>query len=94
MLDELLHRLAAVASRVLDLLADVGQRLAFPGHLDGRDVPQRMSRDLAGIEVSRTMAGCAAHANGTETILATDNERLVRMAVVTLIGPVAGRGGN
>jgi hypothetical protein len=88
--DELGHRLAAVALRVLDLLADFAQRLADPGHLDWRHVPLRVARDVPGIEVGRPVAGRAAHADGAEVVVAAHDERPMRMAVVALHGAVAG----
>src|SRR5712671_1426922 len=37
----------AVAVAVLELAADVADRLAFPGHLGRRELPARMPRDAA-----------------------------------------------
>ena len=56
------HVLAAVARRVLDLLADLAERPALPGHRDGRQVPHRMTGHACRIEIRGTMTGVACHA--------------------------------
>ena len=63
-LDEVLERPAAVALGVLDLGADLGERLALPGHLERREVPAGVAGHLPGIEVRRPVAYRAAHRLG------------------------------
>ncbi len=89
--DQFIHRLAAVALGILDLLADLAQRLAEPSHLDGRHVPLRVPRDLARIEIRRTMAGGAAHGDSSQAVLAAHDYRLMGMAVLALRGAITGR---
>ena len=90
-MNEIVHRLAAVALGVLDLFADLAQRLADPRHLDGRQVPFGMAGRRRGIEVFRPVAGRAAHADGAEAVDAAHDERQVRVAVVALRRAVARR---
>ena len=51
----------------------------------------RDARDARGIEVRRTMAGRAAHADGAEVVDTAHGERHVRMPVVALRRAIAGR---
>src|SRR5689334_15507543 len=45
MLLQLRERAPAIAVLVLDLLADLAHRLAFPRHLERREAPARMARN-------------------------------------------------
>jgi hypothetical protein len=54
-MDELLHRFAAVALGILDLLTNLAQLLAHPRHLDRRQMPLGMTRQPRGVEVVQRM---------------------------------------
>src|SRR5665647_777283 len=56
MRDEFLGLAAAVARRAFDLFADLGDGLAFPGHFTRRQMPDRIARHPAGIEVGALVA--------------------------------------
>src|ERR1700730_13473639 len=48
MMDEIIQRAAAVTFAILDLNADLAERLALPRHLPWREVPFRMSPHTCG----------------------------------------------
>src|SRR5439155_27369244 len=81
-LSEMMHDLrdvpAAVARGILDLLADLRERLALPRHLDGREVPLRMARYVRRVEVRHVMAGLASHAWRAMTVGTGHDQRLMR----------------
>src|SRR5262245_28964652 len=56
-MDQVLHRLVAVPPAVLDLRADLADRLSLPRHLERRQVPVRIAGHAAGIEVRLAVAG-------------------------------------
>src|SRR5690242_13303245 len=89
MMDELVHLPAAVALRVLDLRADLTDRLALPRHLAGGEVPFRMPRNAARLEVRRAVAGGAAQRHHPVPIGAALDRRLVRPPLVSLMRAVA-----
>src|SRR5262245_60846155 len=60
--DEISERAPAVAFGILDLFADLPERLALPGHLERSQVPRRISGYAARIKICRTVAGGAAQA--------------------------------
>ena len=53
---EVFRLAAAVARRIFDLRADLGERLALPGHRTWCEVPFVMARHAAGIEVRGAVA--------------------------------------
>src|SRR5690348_2772117 len=59
--DQLFDFAAAIAGRVLDLGADLGERLAFPTHLPWREVPFRVARYAARLEIGVAVTGLAPH---------------------------------
>src|ERR1700674_758433 len=61
MLDEILQRPAAIALAILDLNANLAERLALPRHLPWREMPFRMSRHPAGVEIGALVAARATH---------------------------------
>src|SRR5262249_33149088 len=91
MVDEFIHRLAAVSLGILDLLANLAQRLAHPRHLDRREMPLGMARQPRRVEVLRPVARRAAHADGAEAVDAANNERQMRMPIIALRGTIACR---
>src|SRR6266850_8337172 len=58
-MQEVRHSATAIALAVFDLLADLPERAAFPGHRYRREVPFRMSGNVRRIEVRRSMARVA-----------------------------------
>jgi hypothetical protein len=90
-MDKLLQRFAAVALRILDLRADFGERLALPCHLDRGYVPQWMPRHTTRVKIRRSMARRASHTGRTKAKVATDNQGLMRVAVVALSGSISPR---
>src|SRR5437879_10164857 len=50
-MDQLFYLAATIAYRVLDLRADLGERLSCPGHLARSDRPFRMARTSVGFQV-------------------------------------------
>jgi hypothetical protein len=50
-MDDVFQRAAAVGRRILDLRADLSERLAFPAHLARREMPPRIARQPAGLEI-------------------------------------------
>src|SRR5205814_398718 len=85
------ERLAAVAPRVLDLLADLTERSGLPRHRLRRDMPRRVSRNARGLVVRILMAARAAQADGALVVGAADHQRRMRMAVVALRRALADR---
>src|SRR6266851_7958500 len=90
-MDEVFGFPAAVTGGVLDLRADLGKRLAFPRHLARRDMPLRVARHAAGIEVGVLVTDRTAHRLATMTVGATRDRRLMQPAFVALVWTVAGR---
>src|SRR5258708_22082129 len=93
-MDQVFDLPAAIMDGVLDLRADLGERLAFPRHLAGRDMPFRVARHAAGLEVGFLVTDRTTHRLCTMTVNAAFDGRLVQPALVTLAralaGPVAG----
>ena len=89
-MNELVEAHPAVPVGVLDLSADLSERLPGPRHFNGRQVPCWMSRHTAGIEIGALVACRALHADGTEATCASHHEWLVRMSVVPLLRAIAG----
>ena len=89
--NDLVEAHPAVPIGVLDLGADLAERLAGPRHFNGRQVPCWMSRYTAGIEIGALVACRALHADGTEAACASHHQWLVRMSVVPLLRTIARR---
>ncbi len=90
-MDQVFDLPAAIMDGVLDLRADLGERLAFPRHLAGRDMPFRVARHAAGLEVGFLVTDRTTHRLCTMTVNAALDGRLVQPALVTLARAVAGR---
>src|SRR5258708_8022882 len=83
-MDQVFDLPAAIMDGVLDLRADLGERLAFPRHLAGRDMPFRVARHAAGLEVGFLVTDRTTHRLCTMTVNAAFDGRLVQPALVTL----------
>src|SRR5206468_7596596 len=85
------HVEPAVARRVLDLLADLTERLAGPGHRRRREMPLRMAGHARLRIVRRVMAGIARQARRAMAIGTAHHERHMRRHAIGLRGPLAYR---
>src|ERR1700736_171587 len=90
-MDKVFDLPAAVSGGVLDLRADLGERLAFPRHLARRDMPFRVARHAAGVEIGALVTDRTTQGLGAVTVNAARDRRLVQPARVTLVRAVAGR---
>src|SRR5260221_9436149 len=90
-MDQVFDLPAAIMGGVLDLRADLGERLAFPRHLARRDMPFRVARSAAGLEVGFLVTDRTTHRLCTMTVNAALDWRLVQPALVTLAPAAAGR---
>jgi len=85
MVDDAGHVASAVALRVLDLLADLTQRLALPGHGGGREGPLGVSRRTRAGEILALVAAVATQASGHAFLIrAAQHDRLVRGHAIRL----------
>jgi hypothetical protein len=82
--DEIGERSATVAGRVLDLDADVVERLALPAHLEGCKVPLRVAGHACGIEIDLEMTDRATETDGAEAVRPALDGRLVQTAMLAL----------
>jgi hypothetical protein len=90
MLNERVDGSVAIARGVLDLGADLAERLAFPCHFTRGEMPNRVARHAGGVEVGALMADWTAHGWKPMSIGATLDRRLVEPTHVTLTRTVAG----
>src|SRR6516162_2907750 len=70
MMHDVFERAAAVARRIFDLLADLRECLALPGHLMRRQMPGRIARYSRRFEIGRLVTDLAAHRRKSETVFA------------------------
>ena len=77
-MNEVHQALATIPVGILDLNADLAEGLAYPRHLNWRQVPCWVSRHTSGIEIGALVARRALHADGTEAACASHHEWLVR----------------
>ena len=89
MFHEGLQRPVAVAGGILDLGADLAERLAFPAHFARREMPDRVSGHRA--EVRRLMTDRTAQRRQAEAVGAAFDRRLMQPRHVALARAVAGR---
>ena len=80
MMDEFLELASTVACGILELGADFGDRLALPRHFARREMPLRMTRHAAGIEVRILVTDLTAHRRCAVTIDPPLHRRLVQAA--------------
>src|SRR5438067_1328900 len=66
--DERGHVLAAVARRVFNLLANLTERAALPGHRSGGEVPLRVAGHLRRVVIGRSVAGAASEPRCAVTV--------------------------
>src|SRR5262245_12887057 len=90
MLNERVHRTVSVARRILDLEADLAQRLAFPSHFTRGEVPDRIAGHAGGIVVGLQVADRTAHRWEAKSVSAALDRRLVEPRHVALAWTVAG----
>src|SRR5260370_7754587 len=87
-MDQVFDLPAAIMDGVLDLRANLGERLAFPRHLARRDMPFRVTRHAAGIEVRFLVTDRTTHRLAAMTVGAAPDCRLVHPTPVPLPPPV------
>lgn len=90
-MNEVHQAFATIPVGILDLNADLAEGLAYPRHLNWRQMPCWVSRHTSGIEIGALVARRALHADGTEAACASHHEWLVGMSVVPLLRTIAGR---
>src|SRR5215470_864699 len=83
------HVAIAVAGAVLDLLADLSERAALPGHRKRGEMPFRMAGHMGRIEVCRSMAGVARKRRSAVAVGAAHDQRLMRVPLIGLPRSVA-----
>src|SRR3954464_811166 len=91
MVDQVFHLASAIARGIPDLLADLADGLALPGHLARGEVPVGMAGHAAGLEIGLLVAGVAAHRLEPMAVSAARDRRLMQAGTVALVRPVAGR---
>src|SRR5579872_3670256 len=89
--DEVVQRTSAVALAILDLRADLTERLALPRHLARRDVPLRVAGHAARLEVGALVADRTTHGNGSKPVRAALDRRLVQSGGIALARRIARR---
>src|SRR5262249_12512141 len=91
MLDERCECSVAIARRILNLRADLAERLAFPSHLVRGEMPDRVARNAGRIEVGLQVADRTAHGRESKSVSPTPDRRLMQPSGVSLTRAVAGR---
>src|SRR3954469_16697878 len=91
MVDQVFHLASAIARGIPDLLADLADGLALPGHLARGEVPVGMAGHAAGLEIGLLVAGVAAHRLEPMAVSAARDRRLMQAGTVALVRAVAGR---
>src|SRR5438046_2200210 len=89
--DEVFRPAAAIARGVFDLNADFADGLALPRHFARREMPFRMTRHAAGIEVRILVTDRTAHRRQAAAVRTPLDRRLVKPAFICLMWAVAGR---
>jgi hypothetical protein len=89
-MDKVFDCAAAVARRVLELGADLCERLAFPRHLARRQMPFRVARHAAGIEVGIAVTNRTTHRLGAMPVRTARDGRLVQLALIGLARAISG----
>src|SRR3954447_3052681 len=90
-MDKVFDLAPAIAGRIFDLCANFGNRFALPRHRKRREMPFRMARHMAGVEIRVPMAGRTAHRRETMAVRTASDRRLVQPAFVALPWTIAGR---
>src|SRR5262245_44576543 len=90
MLDERVHRTVSVARWILDLEANLAERLAFPSHFARGEMPDRVAGHAGGVVVGLQVADRTAHRREAKSVSAALDRRLVEPRHVALARTVAG----
>lgn len=90
MVHNVIQRAAAIARGILDLCAYLPNRLTFPGHFARRQVPNRIARHAAGIEIRLLMANRTAQRRKSEAVFTANDRRLMRATEIALARAIAG----
>src|SRR3954452_10236812 len=84
MVDQVFHLAPAIARRIPDLLADLADGLALPGHLARGEMPFGMAGHAARLEIGLLVAGVAAHPLEPMAVCAARHRRLMQADIVAL----------
>src|SRR5262245_25795453 len=90
MLNKCVDRTVSIPCRVLDLEADLVERLAFPSHFTRGEMPDRVAGHAGGIEVGLQVADRTAHRREAKTVSTALDRWLVEPRHVALARTVAG----
>ena len=90
-MDEGRHIAVAVAFRVFDLPANLGEQFAVPRHGERREVPFWVAGHAGRTEITFVMAGRAGHARCAVPVRTTHDQRLMRTHSVRLRRTIARR---
>src|SRR5258707_4091007 len=90
-MDEGRHIAVAVAFRVFDLPANLGEQFAVPRHGERREVPFWVAGHAGRTEITFVMAGRACHARCAVPVRTTHDQRLMRTHSVRLRRTIARR---
>lgn len=90
-IDQIVDRAATIPGRVFDLEADFPDGFTLPCHLKRCEMPMRVARHTARIEVGGLVTTRTPHGRQAKAVSAAFDGRLVRMTVVTLPRAIAGR---
>ena len=86
-----LQRAVAVTRGILELSADLAERLALPTHLARREVPDRIARNTGGLEIGGLVTDRAAHGREAKSVGAALDRRLMQPRHIALARAVARR---
>src|SRR5258708_8574932 len=90
-MDEGRHIAVAVAFRVFDLPANLGEQFAVPRHGERREVPFWVAGHAGRTEITFVMAGRACHARCAVPVRTTHDQRLMRTHSVRLLRTIPPR---
>src|SRR4051794_41669032 len=94
MVDQVFHLASAIARGIPDLLADLADGLALPGHLARGEMPVGMAGHAAGLEIGLLVAGVAAHRLEAVAVSAARDRRLMQAGHLAPVGAVGPRVAN
>src|SRR5262249_50676082 len=83
------HVAIAIAGAIFDLLADLPERAALPGHRERREMPFGMAGHMRRVEICGSMACVARKRRGAVAVGAAHDQRLMRPALIGLARAVA-----
>jgi hypothetical protein len=91
MTHDAVERPAAVERWILDLHADLRERLAYPSHFPRRKAPGNLAWHPPRFEIRPLMTDRTAHRRKAKTVAAARDRRLMELARVALARAIPGR---